>query len=66
MLLQVEEYLRAQSSSCEGKMDCEIDKRIAAPSEVMLPVYCGEERAESKGEALNITASLASMAMSFG
>lgn len=44
-------------------MDCEIDKWIAAPSAVMSPVYCGEERAKSKGEALNIMASLASMAM---
>lgn len=66
VLPQVESYLRAQSSSCEGKMDCEIDKRIAAPSAVMPPVYCGEERAESKNKALNIMASLASMAMSFG
>lgn len=65
MLPQVE-YLRAQSSSCEGKMDCEIVKWIAAPSAVISPVYCGEERAESTREALNIISNLASMAMSFG
>ncbi|KAI3361882.1 hypothetical protein L3Q82_002204 [Scortum barcoo] len=64
VLPQVEEfkYLGVLFTS-EGKIEREIDRRIGAASAVMRSVYrtvCGEEGAESKGEALDLPVNLRS------
>ncbi|TWW74365.1 R2 Retrovirus-related Pol polyprotein from type I retrotransposable element [Takifugu flavidus] len=61
ILPQVEEfkYLGVLFTS-EGRMEREIDRRIGAASAVIRTLHSGEERAEPKGEALDLLVDLRS------